>query len=457
MDSPALQRRNQTVLVVGQLLSGVGVASGVAVGGILAAQLAGTTAASGFVQTASALGAGLVAVPLANLAVRAGRRWALSTGFALGAVGAAMVLLSAAVGQFWLMAAGMLFFGSATAAGLQARYAAVDGAPPEKAGRAMAIVIWATTIGSVAGPNLSEPGRLFGISLGLVPLSGPYVFSLVAFVTAALVIAVFFLAPPAGGAMEGAAGGVAPVVVATGGAAAGTGRAAGGGPASFAALQKSVRKQKPAKKHGAWRALRLASHNPRALAALATVTGGHAIMVGVMVMTPVAMDAHGHTLEIIGIVISLHILGMYAASPLFGWFVDKFGALAVVLMGYGIFLAAIIVGAVVSDSSDPLLMSIALTLLGLGWSACLIGGSSLLNQSAPTELRVPLQGANDMMMNFGAAGMAALAGPVLTLGGFFWVNMVALAVLIVMVVLGLRALRTTPDTSPAEQVTDAVG
>ena len=214
---------------------------------------------------------------------------------------------------------------------------------------------------------------------------------------------------------------------------------------------------KPVKAHGAWRALRLASHNPRALFALVAVTGGHAIMVGVMVMTPVAMNAHGHTLEIIGIVISLHILGMYAASPVFGWLVDRIGSVPVVLTGCGILLAAITTGAIVSDSSNPVLMSLALTLLGLGWSACLIGGSSLLNQSAPTELRVPLQGANDMMMNFGAAGMAALAGPVLALGGFFWVNMMALAVLIPMVVLGLRALRTTPEPATAESVTDAVG
>ncbi len=434
MNTSSHQRRNQGVLVVGQLLSGVGVASGVAVGGILAADLAGTTAASGFVQTASALGAGLVAVPLANLAVRAGRRWALSAGFALGAVGAAMVLLAAMLGQFWLMAAGMLFFGSATAAGLQARYAAVDGAPPEKAGRAMAIVIWATTVGSVAGPNLSEPGRLFGLQLGLVPLSGPFVFSLVAFITAALVISVFFLAPPPAAAAAdltaNAADPVVPVV-----------------PAKPAV---------PAKRHGAWRALRLASRNPRALFALAAVTGGHAIMVGVMVMTPVAMDAHGHALNVIGIVISLHILGMYAMSPVFGWLVDRIGAMQVVFTGCGIFLAAIALGALVSDSSDPVMMSAALTMLGLGWSACLIGGSSLLNQSAPEDLRVPLQGANDMLMNLCAAGMAALAGPILTWGGFFWVNMMALAVLIPMVVLGVRALRTTPEPAAPDLVTDTV-
>lgn len=417
-------RRNQLVLVIGQLLSGVGVASGISVGGILAAQLAGTTAASGFVQTASTLGAGLVAVPLANLAVRAGRRWALSTGFALGALGALLVLLSASLGQFWLMAVGMLFFGAASASGLQARYAAVDGVAPEKAGRAMAIVIWATTIGSVAGPNLSEPGRLLGVQLELVPLSGPFIFSLVAFVTAALVIATFFLGAPKRPAPEQThdAGEPGAAVV-------------------------PAQAPKKVKGHGAWAALRIAVRNPLALAALAAVTGGHMIMVGVMVMTPVSMNAHGHSLEIIGVVISLHIVGMYAASPVFGWLVDKIGALRVVLTGCAIFLAAIILGALVSDSSDPLFMSIALTTLGLGWSACLIGGSSLLSASAPQEIRVPLQGASDMMMNFGAAGMAAVAGPVLAIGGFRWVNIVALLVLVPIVYLAVRAFRTAPDAA----------
>jgi len=418
------QRRNQVVLVVGQLLSGVGVASGISVGGILAAQLAGTTAASGFVQTASTLGAGLVAVPLANLAVRAGRRWALSTGFALGALGAALVLLSASLGQFWLMAAGMLFFGAASASGLQARYAAVDGVAPQKAGRAMAIVIWATTIGSVAGPNLSEPGRLMGVRLDMVPLAGPFLFSLVAFVTAALVIATFFLGAPRkeAPAETGDAGEPAAAVV-------------------------PPREPKREKRHGAWAALRIAARNPRALAALAAVTGGHMIMVGVMVMTPVSMNTHGHSLEIIGMVISLHIVGMYAASPVFGWLVDKIGALQVVLAGCAIFLTAIILGALVADSSDPLFMSIALTTLGLGWSACLIGGSSLLSASAPQDIRVPLQGASDMMMNFGAAGMAAVAGPVLAAGGFRAVNMVALVVLVPVAVLAVRAFRTAPDAA----------
>lgn len=424
MSSAAAQRRNQRVLVVGQLLSGLGVASGVAVGGVLAQQLAGTPAASGFVQTASTLGAGLVAVPLARLALRSGRRWALSTGFALGMVGAAVVLLAAALDQFWLMAAGMLFFGAATAAGLQARYAAVDGATPEKAGRAMSIVIWATTVGSVAGPNLSEPGRLLGARLGLVPLAGPFVFSLAAFASAALVLAVFFLGKSALAAD-------------------------GDGPGA-----RAVAPPAGSPTHGAWSALRLAVRTPWARFALAGVVGGHMIMVGVMVMTPVTMNNHGDSLELIGIVISLHITGMYAASPVFGWLVDKTGPARVLLLGCAIYLVAIALGALNADSGNPVQLSFALVALGLGWSACLIGGSSLLGRSVPPQIRVPLQGATDMLMNFCAAGTAALAGPILAAGGFLWVNLAALLILVPMAGLGLRARRAGLD-APAPRV-DAV-
>lgn len=405
------QKRNHLVLVLGQLFSGVGVASGIAVGGVLAEKLAGTTAAAGFVQTAAIFGAGLVAIPLSRLAIRKGRRWALSTGFALGALGAVLVLCSAAWEQYWLMMVGMLLFGAATASGLQARYAAADGIDREHQGRAMSIVIWATTVGSVAGPNLSEPGRVLGLELGMEPLSGPYIFSLISFTTAALVVAVFFLGMKSGLAQPETA--------------------------------------KPHVGIGAMAALKQAAANPHALFALTGVTGGHMIMVGVMVMTPVHMNHGGHSLELIGIVISLHIMGMYALSPVFGWLVDKIGARQVVLIGGLIFAVAIAIGAVSSDTASPLQMSLALAILGLGWSACLIGGSSLLNQSVPEDIRVPLQGANDMLMNFAAAGMAALAGPILAVGGFFWVNMVALGVLVPMMMLGVCSyLARVPETDP---------
>ncbi|MGN6742936.1 MAG: MFS transporter, partial [Amnibacterium sp.] len=177
----ALLRGNRIRLIVAQLLCGGGIASGVAVGGVLAQELSGVMGVAGFAQTASVIGAGLMAIPLARLAARSGRRWSLGLGFATAAVGALLILTAVATRQFWLYLIAMLLFGSGTATNLQSRYAAMEYSKPGAQARSMSIVLWATTVGSVAGPNLSAPGAALGRALGLDPLSGPYLFSLTGF------------------------------------------------------------------------------------------------------------------------------------------------------------------------------------------------------------------------------------------------------------------------------------
>jgi MFS family permease len=393
-------RRNQLTLVGAQLLCGVGIASGVAVGGLLAEQVAGSTEASGFAQTAVVLGAGIVAIPLARLAARRGRRWSLSTGFGLAALGAILILLAAGLGQFWLLLLGMLCFGSGSATSLQSRYAATELTEVKNQARAMSIVLWATTVGSVAGPNLSQPGSEFGSSLGIDPLSGPYLFSLVAFILAAIVASTLRM-----GAPRVAPGAAVPRV-------------------------------------GAFRALATASRNPNALFAIVTIVAGQMMMTAVMVMTPVSMNHEGMSLELVGLVISVHIVGMYAASPVFGWLADRIGARNVAFLGVGLFLVAFALGAfdATATHSDLARIMPALGILGLGWSASIIGGSTLLTQSVGAAGRVPLQGAVDSLMNFGAAALAALAGPVLAFGGFLAVNLMATYILVPLIVLGARAV-----------------
>lgn len=406
MSHPA--RGDQARLIIAQLLCGVGIASGVAVGGLLAEHVTGTTEAAGFAQTAVVIGAGLFAIPLARLAARRGRRWSLSTGFAVGAAGALLILLAVATMQWWLLFLGMMLFGSGTATNLQSRYAATELVGPGQQARAMSVVLWATTVGSVAGPNLSEPGSRLGGAIGINPLSGPYLFSVVSFVLAAVVTCTL----RAGGTVRR--------------------RPAGPVPA------------------GAWQALRSAVRNPRALAALATIVGGQMMMVAVMVMTPVTMNHNGMSLELVGLVISVHIVGMYAASPLFGWLADRIGPLKIIVIGAALFVVAFVLGAVdatAAQSQMPRVM-IALGILGLGWSASIIGGSTLLTQAVSSEIKVPLQGAVDSMMNFGAAGLAALAGPILAWGGFLAVNMMAAVVLLPVVLLVLRAMLR--DEQPAD-------
>lgn len=186
------------VLVANQLLAGIGVATGMALAAILVADLTGVVAMGGLAQSSSVLGAAIVAIPLARLAIRAGRHVALAVGYGLAAVGALLVIAAAASGWPLLVFLGLAAFGAGAAAGLQARFAATEVAAPGFEARSMSVVLWATTIGSVAGPLLSEFGNEFGKGLGLPQLVGPFIFSAVAFATSTLLVATLLRMPRAG-------------------------------------------------------------------------------------------------------------------------------------------------------------------------------------------------------------------------------------------------------------------
>lgn len=418
--------RNQWLLSAAQLFSGIGIAVGFAVGGLLAEQLTGRAEYAGFAQTASIVGAGLLAIPLARLAERRTRRHSLSLGFGLAALGAVIILAGARLASPVVFFAGMVLFGSATASGLQARYAATDTAPPHLKGRALSIVVWATTIGSVAGPNLADPGGVLGLHLGVGELGGPFALSALAYLIAVAFTARLRRAPAVPGSQPDAAE-------------AGTAAAAQASPgaASYRREQPAIR---PVARPTIRQALAAVLARPRALLGFAAVVLGHTVMVSVMVMTPVHMAHHGDTIAVIGIVISLHILGMYALSPVFGWAADRFGPVPVIWTGFVIFAASGVLGIAddLAGSSMPRI-SAALTLLGLGWSACFIAGSTLISETVPAEIRVTVQGATDAAMNLGAAVFAAVAGPLLTAGGFTLINAVALGIVGLGVVIALRA------------------
>jgi MFS family permease len=436
------------VLIVNQLLAGVGVATGMALAAILTADLTGVLAMGGLAQSSSVLGAAIVAVPLARLAVRSGRNVALATGYALACVGAVLVIVAAASGAALLVFLGLAAFGAGAAAGLQARFAATEVAAPGFEARAMSLVLWATTIGSVAGPLLSQTGDTLGQSLGLPPLVGPFVFSAVAFALSTLIVGTLLRIPKAGhlavdrGPAEEAAAEPEPVALADPAAASDppAGPSAPAGPAAPVATATT-------KRVGSWQALRTAVREPRALVAILAIVCSQTVMICVMVMTPVHMTEHGLSLSLVGVVISIHILGMYGASPLMGWLSDRIGSTRVIGIGATILVTATVIG-ILAPADDVLLLPLALGLLGLGWSASIIGGSTLLTTSVDERLRVPLQGATDAAMNLAAAGAAAISGVVLGVGGFAGVNVVAIFVLVPLAVAALR-LRLVGRQAPA--------
>ena len=391
-DVAAVQRRTLRVLFATQIISGVGVGIGASVGALLAADLAGV-GLSGLAPSTGVIGAALLALPATAIVRRRGRRPSLSATYLVAAVGAIIIVTAAIQSAAPLLFAGYFLFGGATAAGLQARYAAVDLAPPELSGRHLSAIVWATTIGAIAGPNLAAFAGATLNDYGVPTLAGPFVFSAILFVLAALVLTMLMRPDPAILAREAAA------------------QSTGTAP----------------QRTGMRAALRVvASHGPARLGVSAMAVG-HLVMVGVMVMTPLHIRSAGHdaahTLRIVGVVISLHVAGMYAFSPAVGWLTDRAGRRPVILTGIALLIAAC--GLAASAGHDQTRLAIGLTVLGLGWSCTMVAGSTLLSESVPVELRASAQGLSDLTMGLAGASAGALSGVVVYAWGFPMLGLVA--------------------------------
>jgi MFS family permease len=413
-DRARVQRRTVGVLSGAVALAGLGVTVGITVGGLLTRQVAGTDAASGLGQTSGVLGAAVLAVPLARISDRAGRRVGLAVGYAVAVAGALLTVLAAALSSLPLLLVGLFCFGAATACGLQARYAAADLAPAESRGRALSLVVWATTVGSVLGPNLASPGAALGEALGLPSLGGAFVVPAAVLAVVALGLLVLLRPDPLLLARRLA------------GSAAGAGRPRGATAAG----------------------LRAVLATPGGRLGLTAVVVSHAVMVGVMVMTPVHMGHavgadEGTTLRLVGLVISVHVAGMYLFSPLVGLLSDRAGRAPTVALGAALLLAATLVaGTAAPDQAGRL--GTGLLLLGLGWSCGLVAGSTLVTEAVADDLRPAAQGGTDLLMGLGAALAGAVGGPLLGAGGFGLVAAVSAALVLPLAVTCGLAARAVP-------------
>jgi len=367
-----IQRRSVLMLSAGQVFNSVGTAAVVTVGPLLGAQLAGD-AWSGGPATAMSLGAAVAAALLARLAVARGRRIGLSTGIFIALVGAVAIIGGAAWGSFWLVLVGSVLSGFGNAASQQARFAATDLALPRHRGRDLATVVWLGTVGVVVGPNLIGAGDATSAWLGLPALAGLFVISAGCLLVSLALIAL----------------GLRPDPLLTARALQDAGSAA-------------------ARRPGFVAGLRTIWAHRRARAGLAGVVIGHGLMAGYMAMTPVHMASMDTVVEVIGLVVSIHMLAMYGLSPLWGVLADRIGGATVVGIGLVVLIASGIVGAIAGMSE--LLVATSLTLLGLGWGLATVAGAVLIVDAVGESDRVAAQGASDTLMNASSAVLGLLAG-----------------------------------------------
>lgn len=441
------QGRVVTTLSLSQVFSGIGNGAALAVGSLMAAELSGNDALAGITTMAISLAGALSALPLARLALSRGRRTTLSVAYGIAALGAlgmvlAPVLEQAAPGTgFPVLVLAALGIGLGAAGNLQARFAATDLAEDRTRGRDLGIVVWSITIGAVSGPNLIGPGAVVAEAVGLPGTSGPFLFSLAGMLLAVVILQVGLRPDPLS---------LRPDVEV-------------GEDAAEKAAPPQLRE-----------GLKVTLASRRLLLGVGSVVAAHTVMVGIMAMTSVhlaqlaaaehaavagqATAGHHHTdadtLVVIGLVISLHIAGMYALSPLVGLLADRWGRLRTVALGEVVFLVSAVTA--FGWPSSRAAVTIALILLGIGWSLVTVAGSTYVSEHSAGPRRVLVQGVTDACMGAGAAAAAALSGAIMALIGFH--GLAAVAGVLCLVVLGgvLAALRHDRNAYTGTDISEEV-
>jgi MFS family permease len=360
-------------LVVSQIAGSAALAAAVTVGAFVVQDILGQTTAWGGIASATVtMGAAFMSQMLARLMNVRGRRNGLQVGYLLAIVGGFVAGYGAETKNLWVFLLGLFIFGNGQASNLLSRYAAADLATTDQRGRAMSRILFASTFGAVFGPLLIKPAEEAGMNwFGWGQYTGPWIFAGAFFLTSFINTTIRLKPDPleVAGRLNRQAEVGAPTRL-------------------FSDAVTAIRDSGNAQ-----------------IAVIAMVISQMA-MVAVMTMTPVHLRLHGHE-TVSAYIISLHIAGMYAFSPLVGRFADRRGRLTTIQVGALILIGATVLSSLAGDS--PILLFPALWMLGVGWSFGLIGGSSLLVDSIDQQIRVRVQGAADLMMSFcgGLAGFSS--------------------------------------------------
>jgi MFS family permease len=355
---------------------------------ITATELTGSETQAGLPATIVLLGRALIAYPIGWLMDKLGRRLGISMGFAFSVIGMIICVWAIGQGSFFFFCLGALMNGMGRGTGEQSRYAAADVSLPENSASAVGWIVFAGTIGSVAGPWLLPLSGEWAKSVGMQAMTGPFMATGVLSAVSCLII--FFLLFP--------------------------------DPKQISHRTATV--QSTIKSNIATRTQRQIFADPTVRMAVVTLAICQLVMTLIMVVNPLHMKHLHYELKDIALVTMAHTLGMFSLSGLTGWLVTRFGRLPMILMGGLVLLLSAILAPL---ARDLFTLCAALFLLGLGWNFAYVAGSSLLAGSLSPAERGRTQGISETLVAFAAALGSYSTGPAFGWGGIVAVSMIGLA------------------------------
>lgn len=411
-----LYKRSLLVVIISQIFSGAGLAAGITVGALLIQGMTGNESLAGMPIALSTFGSAFSAYLVGRLSQRYGRRLGLGAGFITGGVGAFGVIFAVMSGSLAVLFIFLFIYGAGTSSNLQARYAGTDLADEKQRATAVSVALVSTTVGAVAGPNLVLPMGHVADFIGIPSLTGVFLLAGVAYVLSGLTFLLFLRPDPLLVARE--------IELAE-------------QKERIESIEGHVAHQHTANRMGIW------------IGAIVLVLS-HGVMVAIMTMTPVHMQHHGASMSGIGLVIGLHIAGMYLPSIFTGVLVDRIGRpIMVIASGVTLAIAGILAAYVAGQSI--LWMSVSLTLLGIGWNFGLISGTAIVIDSTDVLTRAKIQGSIDVFVALAGTVGGLASGIVVAFLGFSMLSFLGtyISLLLIPLIIWMRYKQKTNSAQTA--------
>jgi len=367
----AEERRSVALLAACQAMLFTNNSTLIAINGLAGFALAPTATLATLPVTCWVAGGAIATVPASNYMKRVGRKRGLIRGAAIGILGS--LLCAAAIWQanFWMLCFGTLVFGGFNAFGQYYRFVASEVARPESRANAVSLVLAGGLVGGILGPSTSR----LTIDLFEARFMGAYL-ALIGFVLVTIAILSRIRIPDLSASEQSATG----------------------------------------------RPMSVIARQPKYVVAVLAAAVSYGVMNFLMVSTPLAMRACGHPYGDAALVISSHVIGMFAPSFFTGGLIRRFGTVPVMLAGAALNVVSVAIALAGIDVAN---FWWSLVLLGVGWNFLYIGATTLLTETYRPEERAKAQGVNELAIFCMMSVSSLSSGMIVTNAGWEKVNYAA--------------------------------
>jgi MFS family permease len=408
---PSLIKKNTLLLAVIKTLIAAGFQIMPSLGSLIMLRFTNALTLVGLILSIGSVTRAIVSFPAGNMADSFGRRSVLFLGLILGGFGSILIYYAVVTNSLWGFIIGLVVNSLGLGSLQQITVAAIDMYPSSKKAEAFGYVMTGTSIGSIGAPILVWATNNYANSTGMDSLALPWLAAPILMLLG--VVLVFQIRPD-------------PLEIAED-------------------LGKFYPKElidqgKHVTDPSQIKFMELIKRFP-----LFVAISNSMLVSGVMIITTsfssLILTKYGFGLTLISVAVTLHTIGMFGFSTIFGKMADRRGRKPMIFLGIFILGFSSLLS---SQTKEYWTITLGLFLVGLGWSAVNVSVTALMGDTTPSFLMGRIIGFNQLVGGTSGLLIPILGGTIAQRYGFPAIGFASIALLLPILLLALRLQEISP-------------